>query len=241
MKTKKTKKADLKNYSTTFMLIGLLMVLIMSFKTINLKTVSQEIDTGKLDFQATQDDKTLVVKIEQEKIKPIPKKKIATKIDLVEDDEKIKEDLFAKTDFEESDSIPEIESISTDLVEETDIPVPIAFVEQAPVFPGCEGKEGDALKKCLSNKISKFVSSEFNTGIAEDLGLSGERVKIITQFTIDKTGKITQIKTRSKYKDLEAEARRIIKLFPRMKPAIQNLRKVSVTYALPIMFRVDEE
>ena len=69
--------------------------------------------------------------------------------------------------------------------------------------------------------------------------MSGERVRIITMFTIDKNGEITDIKTRSKYKDLEKEARRVIQKLPKMQPGKQRDRAVNVTYTLPIVFNVE--
>ncbi len=242
MKAKKTKKADLNNYSSTFILIGLVVVMISALQLINLKIYESSIDIGKLSFDAGKEDETIEVKIEEPKpkIKVIKKELVNLKIKK-DDDKKIKEDLFKETEIKDNDTIVEVKEIITEEVEEAIIDVPFNFVQQVPTYPGCEGKKGEKLKKCLADKIRKFVGKKFNTGIAQDLGLSGEKVRILTQFTIDENGKITKIKARSKYKDLENEAKRVINNLPKMKPGIQHNRKVRVTYSLPIVFNVEEE
>ena len=121
-----------------------------------------------------------------------------------------------------------------------DVEVAFQFMNNPPVYPGCEGKEGKELKKCMSQHIQKFVGRNFNTDIAGKLGLDGERIKILTMFTIDKTGKISRIKARSKYKKLEEEAKRVIALLPNMKPGEQKGKAVNVTYTLPIIFKIEE-
>ena len=245
MKPKKTKKADLNNYSFTFMLIGLVVVMFITLKVINMKTYASDIDLDTLSLAGSSIDETEVIEIEQ----PKPEVKIEKPKELVElkiekDDSKIKEDFIKSTEITDLDSIADVDEIDAAEVEPGPEPsVPFILVEQVPVYPGCEKYIGDnkRLKKCMSEKITKRVAGEFNTDIAQDLGLSGERVKILTQFTIDKSGRITDIKTRSKYKDLEKEAERVIKSFPKMKPGKQRDRTVKVTYTLPIIFKVSDE
>jgi protein TonB len=70
-----------------------------------------------------------------------------------------------------------------------------------------------------------------NTAI--ELGLYG---KVYVLFAIDKTGKVSRIKTRGPDKILEKEAARIIGLLPKMTPGKQPGRAVSVPYSIPINF-----
>ncbi|MEJ2113641.1 MAG: energy transducer TonB [Flavobacteriaceae bacterium] len=60
------------------------------------------------------------------------------------------------------------------------------------------------------------------------------------QFKIDKTGKITDIKTRAPHLKLEQEAERVIKIIPEMTPGRQSNNNVSVMYTLPIIFNVQD-
>jgi hypothetical protein len=121
-----------------------------------------------------------------------------------------------------------------------DIEVAFQFIENAPVYPGCEGKTGQELKDCMSQHIQKFVNRHFNTDVASDLGLVGQPVRILTMFTIGKDGRVTNIKTRSKYKPLEDEAKRVLAQLPQMQPGKQKDQPVAVTYTLPIIFKVQK-
>ncbi len=114
-------------------------------------------------------------------------------------------------------------------------------VDIPPVFPDCKETDNEKLKECLSKKIQEFVSKNFNTDLASKLNLKGKRIRILTQFTIDKDGFIKNVKTRSKYKEFEDEAKRVINSLPQMKPAVSGGKNVSVIYTLPIIFKVEEE
>ena len=241
MKPKKSPKANLNNYSATFLLIGLVVVLFTSWRLIELKTYEDAIDIDKLDMQGDDLDETLEVNVEDIKLPPPPQQVAPPEeIEVVEDEKDVKEDVVASTETDDQEEIQEVEEIETEEVEEPDVEVAFQFIQNPPIYPGCEGKKGKALKDCMSKKIQKFIGKNFDRDIAADLGLSGERVKILTMFTIGKDGRVTNIRARSKYKDLEKEAKRVIKKLPKMKPGQQRNRPVKVTYTLPIIFKVEE-
>jgi len=241
MKPKKSPRADLNNFSTTFLLIGLVVVLFASWRLIEMKTYEKAIDIGKLNLQGDDEDETLEVNVEDIKLPPPPKQVAPPEeIEVVEDEKDVKEDVVASTETDDKEEIQDVEEMDTEEVDEPDVEVAFQFIQNPPIYPGCEGKKGKALKDCMSKKIQKFVSRNFNTDIASDLGLSGERVKILTMFTIGKDGKVINIRARSKYKDLEKEAKRVIAKLPKMKPGQQRNRPVKVTYTLPIIFKVEE-
>ncbi len=242
MKPKKSPKANLNNYSTTFMLIGLVLVTFLTWRLIEMKTYEKEIAIDKLNLQGSDEEETLEVNVEEIKLPPPPVQQAPPEeIKVIEDEEDVKEDIIQSSETDDTEEIQEVEDIQTEEVEEPDVEVAFQFIQNPPIYPGCEGKKGKALKDCMSKKIQKFVNRNFNTSIASDLGLSGENVRILTMFTIDKTGKVTNIRTRSKYKELEKEARRVIAKLPKMKPGQQRNRPVKVTYTLPIIFRVEED
>lgn len=60
-------------------------------------------------------------------------------------------------------------------------------------------------------------------------------------FVIDKNGDVTNIKTKAPEgcQLLEDEAIRIVKLLPKFKPAIQRGKAVSISYAQPILFKLN--
>lgn len=116
--------------------------------------------------------------------------------------------------------------------------VPFGAIERVPVFPGCSGADNEEMKKCMSQKIAEFVSSNFNIGLGKELNLKG-RQRIGVQFKIDKTGKIVDVRARAPKPELEAEAIRVVQKLPPMQPGEQKGEKVGVIYSLPIVFDVE--
>ena len=116
--------------------------------------------------------------------------------------------------------------------------VPFASVETVPVFPGCEGSN-DVLKKCLQEKITEHVSTNFNANLANSLGLTPGIKRIFVMFKIDKDGYITEVKARAPHIKLQEEAIRVIKSLPKMIPGRQDGKAVGVNYSLPIAFKVE--
>ena len=121
------------------------------------------------------------------------------------------------------------------LIEEEDVEVPIQYVEEVPVFPGCENGTNTAKKQCFDQALSKLISKNFNTSIAEDLNLMGKH-KILTSFKIDKEGEVVDIQVFAAHKLLAKEAIRVLKLIPKLKPGKQRDYTVIVHYSLPINF-----
>ena len=120
------------------------------------------------------------------------------------------------------------------------VEVSISVVENVPIFPGCEKGNNAKRRKCMSEKISKFVQKKFNTKLAGNLGLSGrQRISVI--FKIDKLGDVVGVRARAPHPKLEDEAIRVINLLPKMKPGMQLGKAVIVPYSLPIIFEVKEE
>lgn len=123
---------------------------------------------------------------------------------------------------------------------EDEIEVPFAVIENVPTFPGCEEGVNAQKKKCMSDKISRFVAENFNTKIANKLELEGrQRINVI--FKINEEGYITGVRSRAAHPALETEAIRVISLLPKMKPGMQKGKAVTVPYSLPIVFEVKDK
>jgi len=118
--------------------------------------------------------------------------------------------------------------------------IPFVVIENVPVYPGCEGDNNAVLKKCMSIKISEFVSSNFNMKLASSLNLKPGRHRISVQFTINRKGNVVEVHARADHPDLEEEAIRIVSMMPQMTPGMQKGEEVGVLYALPIIFEVEE-
>ncbi|QAA82617.1 M56 family metallopeptidase [Aequorivita sp. H23M31] len=110
--------------------------------------------------------------------------------------------------------------------------VPFSVIDQVPIYPGCTG-DNIAMKKCMSTKISEFINSNFNIKVA-DTSVTG-RQRISVQFKINNTGKVVDIRARTKNPKLQAEAERVIAMLPQMSPGEQRGEKVGVLYSLPII------
>ncbi|WP_338732699.1 M56 family metallopeptidase [Mangrovimonas cancribranchiae] len=134
------------------------------------------------------------------------------------------------------------EGLNHDYYEEVSdvVEIPFGIVENVPVYPGCESLESkNEVIKCMHQNITKFVGDNFNTKVSKGLGLEGNQ-RIMVTFKIDTQGNVTAVKARAAHKALQEEAERVVSLLPKMKPGEQKGKKVTVPYALPIMFALDE-
>ena len=103
-----------------------------------------------------------------------------------------------------------------------------AIVEVLPEFPGGE----KALSKFLSKNIVYPKQAKKN-------GIKGT---VIVTFVIDKEGKVTKPRVvRDIGGGCGAEAIRVVKLMPNWKPGTQRGTPVSVTFNLPVRFKLDEQ
>lgn len=144
----------------------------------------------------------------------------------------INEEVRTNLSSNKSKIITETENASSDELS-------FSVIDTPPLYIGCdEGLSKEEAKKCFSQKISKFVGSNFNTDLAEENGLTGMH-RIYVQFKISKDGQITDVKSRSKHSFLEDEAERVIKSLPQMKPGENKGQKVDVLYSMPISFNID--
>lgn len=111
--------------------------------------------------------------------------------------------------------------------------VSFALIENVPVYPGCEGGNNAAKKKCMNDKIKQFLGQNFNKSLASDLDLQGiQKVNIF--FKIDKTGRVVGIRAKAPHPKLEDEAKRVTKLLPKMKPGMQQGKPTTVSFYLPL-------
>ena len=100
-------------------------------------------------------------------------------------------------------------------------------VEQMPQFPGGEA----ALMKFLANNIRYPERAQENN-------IQG---RVVVRFVITKTGSISDVRVvRSKDKDLDKEAIRVVKSLPKFTPGKNNGQPVNVWYTLPINFKLQD-
>lgn len=239
MEAKKNPKANVGRNSSLFFAIGLALMLFLADYGINYKTYDKsDIDIGQLDVEEELDEEIPLTQQIQTPPPPPPPPAAPEVIEIVEDEVEVEETVIESTEVDQETEIVEVEEIEVEAVDE-DIEVPFAVIENVPVFPGCESGSNAKKKKCMSDKITKFVQRKFNTDLAGDLGLTG-RQRINVVFKIDKSGKITGIRSRAPHPALEKEAARVINQLPKMKPGRQRGKPVTVPYSLPIIFQVQD-
>lgn len=241
MEPKKNPKSDVRRNSSIYFAVGLLLMLLITNLAINYKTYDKSniaLDGLNLDDEL-EEEVMVIEQIVTPPPPPPPPPAAPEVIEVVEDEEEVEETVIESTETEQDAEIVEVEDVEVAEVEE-DIEVPFSVIENVPVFPGCEKEKGnEKKKKCMSDRIAKFVNKKFNTDLAGDLGLSG-RLRISVGFKIDKAGNIVNVFARAPHPGLEKEAKRVINLLPKMRPGMQRGKAVTVPYALPILFQVQD-
>jgi len=241
MEPKKNPKADLTRRSVFFLQLGLILVLLITWRAIEWKTYDKEaIDVGQLSMDDLDDEEIPITEMQNTPPPPPPPPPPAPEvIEVVEDEEDVEEDEIESTETN-LDEVVEVEEVVEAPVEEEVADVPFAVIEDVPIFPGCENlSNNEERKQCMSQKINKFVNREFDTDLGAELGLSGVN-RVIVQFKIDKNGDIVEVMSRAPHPRLEKEAARVINKLPKMKPGKQRGKAVGVMYSLPIVFQVQD-
>lgn len=237
MEVKKNPKADLNRSSGLFFVIGLALVLFLTWRALEYKTYEKN-DAFVEHLNVADDLKEDVPIIEAIKTPPPPAPPAAPEIiEIVEDTEEIEETIIESTEINQETEVAEVvdvDDVAVDEVEE-DISVPFAVIENVPIYPGCEDiKSNDARKKCFQEKMQAHIRKEFRyPETAMELDIQG---KVHVLFEINAKGNITNIRTRGPDKNLENEASRIIAALPKMIPGKQRGRAVRVPYSIPINF-----
>lgn len=238
MQVKKNPKADLNRDSGLYFVIGLTIVLFLTWRALEYKSydsvqeeIVQLVQVDNLDEDAPV--------TEQIRTTPPPPPPAAPEvIEVIEDTEEVEETIIESTEITQETVIDDVvEASDIDVVEEEEeIIVPFAVIEEVPVFPGCEGLSAAEQRTCFQKKIQEHVANNFTyPEVAKELGIQG---KVFVLFTVGSDGLVTDIKTRGPDALLEKEAHRIIASLPKMKPGRQRNRNVSVPYSIPVYFKL---
>ena len=237
MELKKNPKADIKKNSAFYYAVGIAAVMLITFLALNHKTYDKiDFDIAQLNLDMEDEEEIPLTEILQTPPPPPPPPAAPEVIEIVEDEEEVEETVIESTETDQEEEI-DIEDIEVEEFE--DVEVPFAVIENVPIFPGCDKGNNASKRKCMSDKIAKFVQRKFNTDLAGDLGLTGrQRISVI--FKIDKSGNVTGVRARAPHPRLEKEAQRVINLLPKMQPGKQRGKAVIVPYSLPIIFQVQD-
>lgn len=238
MELKKNPKADLNKDSGLFFVIGLTLVLFITWRALEYKSYDTTLSEVVIAHMIDSDLKEEVPITEALKLPP-PPPTAPTIIEVIADAEEVEETFIQSTEMNQETEInaPIIsaDDIMVDEVEE-EITVPFAVIEDVPIFPGCEQVAKEERRACFEQKIQEHVKKNFKyPEIALEMGIQG---KVHVQFIINVDGNITNIKTRGPDRLLENEAERIIATLPKMTAGKQRGRSVKVPFSIPVTFKL---
>ena len=223
MKKRKTKHANLENKKVIFLEIGFILALSLTLWALEYKSYDS------FDYLTTyitnySEEEVLPPLILKEKEIIPPKPTAPTLLNIVENIEEPREAI--EFDFSDHQNIPVdkyIPQIAEEVIDEE--PLPIYAVSKKPEFPGGEAA------------MIRFVAEHFNLPrIDAEQGNSG---MIYVQFVIDKEGYVSDAQIiRSISPASDKEALRVVNSMPQWSPAMQSIKKVAVTFVLPIHVRL---
>ena len=233
MQPKKNPKADLNKDRNLYFVIGLTLVLGVTWGAIEYKTYEKVFDLAALDMLEDDDEDIPITEQLKTPPPPPPPPPAPEVIEVVEDEEEVEETVIESTETDQDEII--IEEIEVE-EEFEDIDVPFAVIEDVPIFPGCESVAKSQRRACFQDKMNKHIRRNFRyPEIAQEMGIQG---RVYVNFIIAKDGSITNIRMRGPDKNLENEAQRIISRLPQMTPGKQRGRAVRVPFSIPITFRL---
>lgn len=126
------------------------------------------------------------------------------------------------------------------LEEEVDVEVPISIVEEPPRFEACKALNAKEARDCFFTELNNHIKKNLNyPKDALDSKIEG---RVLIMFVINSNGNVQDIKTKgiklAGTQFLEEESIRIIKLLPKLIPAKQRTKPVSVSVIVPVMFKL---
>ncbi len=239
MKCKKYPKADLNKDSGLFFVIGLTLVLLITWRALEYKSYDTSLSDVVIAHMVDPDFKEDIPITETLKLPPPPPPTAPTIIEVIEDVEEIEETFIQSTETNQEAEINapilSVDDINTDEGEE-ELTIPFAVIEDVPVFPGCENVTKAEKRACFEQKIQAHVVKNFKyPEISVEMGIQG---KVYVQFIINVDGNITNIKSRGPDQLLEKEAERIIAALPQMTPGKQRGMPVKVPFSIPVTFKL---
>ena len=243
---KKLPTKQLEKFSTLFTQLGLVLVLFIVYLAIEHETEQKQ--TASVDFDVPpkvfiQQDETPVFRREE---KPKPKVENPSTVLILNepikktDDNDAETKIIIKTTKEVPIDVNSLVTVDEPNDKEPSVEtVPYLSIQKTPVFKGCEGLNEEENKLCFDKQMKKFIQRNFDTQLANELGLRSGKHKIFTQFIIDDKGNVVEIKINAPHIKLKNESEDLLLKLPKFTPGKQQNKTVKVRYTLPITFLVD--
>jgi periplasmic protein TonB len=224
MEQKKSAGADLESKKVIFTEIGLVIALAISLVAFEWKTYEKTVlDMGTRQVENISED---IVPITEQKVKPPPPAppKQVVKINVVEDDIEVDDDINIDVEADDNTEVQEyVAPVKVDEEESAEEMQIFMVVESMPEYPGGEA----ALYKYLAENI-KYPQ------MAKESGIQG---RVFVTFVVERDGKVTDVRVlRGIGGGCDEEAIRVVQGMPKWTPGKQRGKSVRVQYNLPVKF-----
>jgi len=227
MKMRKTKKANLENKRAVFFQLGFVVSLTLVLLAFEWTTVRSEKIEYNFLGDAVLDDDMISVKWEK-KIAELPKPKIISTIEIVDDTEDVEdEDLFVSSEVDDETENAELFIPDGDEEDDSDGPMFVPIPEVMPEYPG-----GLAAMQSFIKENLKYPK------LAKEAGVEGP---VYVQFIVSHDGSLRNIEVvRGIGSGCDEEAVRVVKLMKKWKPGSQMMKPVNVPMVLPIKYKLNK-
>ena len=228
MEIKKSEKASLENKRLIFAEVGLVAALLVVYAGFESCTRDREVAVLQGNTAIVDDYDVMPVILNT----PPPAPEVPALPQLSDELQIVDDDVVVDLDFQsldDTDAPVDIMEYKQQEVIEEEVEEEVIFVinvEEKPTFNG-----GDA------NEFSKWVNSRLvYPEIAKENGVEG---RVTLQFTIDKTGRLGDVKVlNAPDKTLADEAVRVVSSSPKWTPGKQRDRAVKVSYVFPVIYKL---
>lgn len=118
---------------------------------------------------------------------------------------------------------------------------PFSFneVDFPPIFKKDKNLPKEKLLVSFDKNLKQFITDNFDKSVYENLGLTKGKKRIFTRIIINKKGEVSQIEVRAPHIDLKKHIKEVLQKLPQFIPAKKKGKNVSVTYFLPIKFKIN--
>ena len=228
MEIKKTEKASLENKRLLFAEVGLVAALLVVLAGFESYTRAPEVAVLQGNTKIADDDDIVPVILDT----PPPAPEVPALPQLSDELQIVDDDVVVDLDFQSLDDT----DVPIDIMEYKHQEVVEEEVEEEVIFVG-NVKEKPTFNGGDANEFSKWVNSRLvYPEIAKENGVEG---RVTLQFTIDKNGRLGDVKVlNAPDKSLADEAVRVVSSSPKWTPGKQRDRTVNVSYVFPVIYKL---
>ena len=116
--------------------------------------------------------------------------------------------------------------------------VPFKIVETGPTYPGCVGTMKEK-RKCLNMSMQQFIANNFDFSLTKELDLTAGKYKFQIFLVVKPSGYSEAVNVRAPHPAIVKELKRVVSIFPKMKPANQRGKNISARFSLPLTVVVE--